>query len=46
MTCLGEWLFEEQARFCATDNFRGTFVNFCFLIITQERISTYVDPYL
>ena len=29
--------------FCATDNFRGTFIDFRFMIIFQERISTYVD---
>ena len=29
--------------FCVTDNFPDTFIDFCFKIITQEKISTYVD---
>ena len=31
--------------FCVNDNFLGTFVDFCLKIFTQERISTYDDPY-
>ena len=32
--------------FCPTDNFSRTFIYFGFMIFTQERISTYVDPRL
>ena len=38
-------LSETGSDFCATDHFPGTFANFCFMIFTQERISTYVDPF-
>ena len=33
-------------EFCATNNFRGTFANSCFIIFTQERINMYVDQCL
>ena len=31
--------------FYTTDNFPNNFIDFCFMIFTQERISTHVDPF-
>ena len=33
-----------QVSSCATDNFPGTFADFCFMVSAQRRINTYVDP--
>ena len=38
-------LRKAGSDFCVKDNFLGTFVDFCLKIFTQERISTYDDPY-
>ena len=33
-----------QVSSYATDNFPGTFADFCFMVIAQRIISIYVDP--